>query len=263
MDDPLKKVYEAYDELQLLQRPEREATLEEMRTLAENWKDSATPALQRKVVDVQLENFRNGIADPVFTSLMQLLQKIPEQSLTFLDAACASGYYSEVIKNMDPRPIHYHGCDYSESMVEEARSHYPENKFEVQDLTALKYADRSFDVVMASGVLEHVPAWTQGIQEICRVAAKYVIQHRCPLSGTREHEYTIGTQYNIETPRIFFSRELLLKEYELRRYRLIAEVDIYPPEEPSRSVRSLLQTIFGAKKQPVRTNESFLFQRQA
>jgi trans-aconitate methyltransferase len=48
-------------------------------------------------------------------------------------------------------------------MIRAARSFYPETTFEVQDLTNLKYNDRSFDIVMAAGVMERIPDWAKAI----------------------------------------------------------------------------------------------------
>lgn len=42
-------------------------------------------------------------------------------------------------------------------------------RFEVQDATALRFADCSFDLVIAQMVFHHIPAWTQAVSEIARV----------------------------------------------------------------------------------------------
>jgi SAM-dependent methyltransferase len=40
-----------------------------------------------------------------------------------------------------------------------------------QDLTALTYADASFDIILTQDVLEHIPDLDQGLREMCRVLA--------------------------------------------------------------------------------------------
>jgi ubiquinone/menaquinone biosynthesis C-methylase UbiE len=43
------------------------------------------------------------------------------------------------------------------------------------DATALPFADRAFDGVTALEVLEHIPDTARALEEICRVAARFVI----------------------------------------------------------------------------------------
>lgn len=48
-------------------------------------------------------------------------------------------------------------------------------RFEVADLRALPYADRSFDVVVCLRLLPHSVSWTDLIGELCRVARRSVV----------------------------------------------------------------------------------------
>ena len=48
-------------------------------------------------------------------------------------------------------------------------------KFEVADLRALPYPDRSFDAVVCLRLLPHSVDWTGLIGELCRVASRSVI----------------------------------------------------------------------------------------
>jgi SAM-dependent methyltransferase len=217
----------AYRAAQTLRRRESGASAEELGAREDNWKDPAIPALQRGGVEIQLENLRQGTVDPVFASLGRALAAVELPRFTLLDAACASGYYREVIATLDRRPIEYMGCDYSPAMIELARAKAPDGRFEVQDLTRLSYPDRSFDVVLVSGVLEHVPRFAEAIAQVCRVARSHVIAHRVPLRRWGGHRFTLGSQYNIETPRIYFARATLLQEFRARGFEPIREADTY------------------------------------
>jgi 2-polyprenyl-3-methyl-5-hydroxy-6-metoxy-1,4-benzoquinol methylase len=48
-------------------------------------------------------------------------------------------------------------------------------RFEVGDVIALPYADRSFDGVLSFRLLPHVSAWQRLIAELCRVASRAVV----------------------------------------------------------------------------------------
>ena len=210
------------------------ASDDELAPLADNWKDAELPELQRRIADVQLVDLAKGVVDPVFAALAKALKRVDAPRFSLLDAACASGYYSEVIRVLDPRAIDYAGCDYSPSMVDSARAHYPGVPFSVEDLTGLSQADRSFDVVLLAGVLEHVPDYPRAIHEAGRVAARYLIVHRCPTTTGPAHERTIGTQYNIRTPRTYFSLARLTAEVADAGFELIDSIDVYP-KSPGRA----------------------------
>src|SRR6187402_986867 len=112
-EDPDRGVAQAYKEAQTLRVAEVPASDDELGELAGSWQDGEIPGLQRTVADIQLANLKRGVVDPVFTSLAAALKHVELSQFSILDAACASGYYSEVIAALDPRPIEYVGCDYS------------------------------------------------------------------------------------------------------------------------------------------------------
>jgi len=225
--DKLNKVFKAYKEVQMLKLEERIVGEEALKDFHNNWKDNQVPALQRKVVTVQLENLHQGIIDPAFLSLTEALAEIKLSTFSLLDVGCATGYYAEVIKTLDKRSIDYEGCDYSEDMIRAAKGYYPNEKFETQDVTCLSYHNNAFDVVLISGVLEHVPDYHKGITEVCRIAKQYIIWHRCPLTSKFENVHTIASQYNIEVPRIYFSKKKIMDEIQQRGFCLIKEIDTY------------------------------------
>jgi SAM-dependent methyltransferase len=165
------------------------------------------------------------------------------ESFTLLDAACATGYYSVVIPQLDNRAINYAGCDYSSAMISQARAIYPAGSFSVQDLTELRERDSSFDVVLLAGVLEHIPDFRMAIAEACRVAGNYVIVHRCPVTNAPSNRHTVGSQYNIETARTWFSRTPLLSMFAEHGFTMTAEIPTYGPQPPRRKFRRLIAAI--------------------
>ena len=196
-------------------------------TLADNWKVATIPQQQRGIADRQLHDLREGNIHPVFASLQLALQAVKLDRFSLLDAACASGYYYEVIRTLDCRKIAYTGSDYSPAMIEAAKTFYPDVAFEVQDVTKTSYADHQFNVVLLSGAIEHIPAYHEALSESCRVAKDYLIIHRCPLTHHKEHESTVNIQYGAEILKMYFSKPLLLEEIRTHGFSLVQEIETY------------------------------------
>ena len=219
-------VNETYGKLQSTDGPHRDADLSELRQYSTAWQDGSIPQQQGRIVDIQLGNFRSGVVDPVFAALIQSLDKIPESELSILDAACASGYYSEVIERAKPQAA-YTGSDYSAAMIDEARRRYPDRTFLVENACKMSFADRAFDCVMLSGAIEHIPEYDQAIAEICRVAGRYVILHRVPMILAKKARMTLSTQYQVETPRIFLPHGEIVERMAEHGFGLRDERAVY------------------------------------
>lgn len=260
----LSQVHKTFKETRLLKFKESKEALKNLYALKNVWKNKDIPILQRKIVDQQLMNLREGIIDPVFISLIEALNCLPLEDFSLLDAACASGYYSEVIQSQVLKSIRYFGSDYSEAMILDARYRYPGLKFDVEDLTALTYSDGEFDVVLLAGVLEHIPTFENAISEACRTATSYVILHRCALSKSSENKYTVGALYNIKTPHIYFSKDILIKEFQKHDFSLYLEFDAYTNKK-QRGVIFYFKEIVRRtilKRDMARTEATLIFKRK-
>ncbi|MBR9977557.1 MAG: methyltransferase domain-containing protein [Bacteroidetes bacterium] len=66
-----------------------------------------------------------------------------------LDVGCATGFYSAIFSELG---YDVTGIDISETAIRRAREFYPGIRFEIQDATALPWAEDSFDFVFALGV---------------------------------------------------------------------------------------------------------------
>lgn len=260
--EKLELVHEIYSDVQLLRLAERKTDRVKMVDMADNWKDFNIPALQRRVVEQQLKNLKEGIVDPVFVPLVDALNSLDLERFSLLDAACATGYYSEVIRLHVTKEVKYRGSDYSEAMIKEARRYYRDLQFDVEDLTKLTYPSNSFDVVLLSGVLEHIPDFHDAISEACRVCSSYVLLHRCPLTSSREYEYTKGSQYNIATPRIYFPQDLFINEFRTHGFIIHRKIDMCGKAETLMScLKSIFKKVFHGSKpeSPRRTVATFVF----
>lgn len=88
-----------------------------------------------------------------------------------LDAGCGEGVLAVMLAKQGAVVT---GCDLSKPNIERARAYAAEAgvsvDFQVADAESLPFADKEFDVVVSSHVLEHLPDFDKGLQEALRVA---------------------------------------------------------------------------------------------
>ena len=140
--------------------------------------------------------------------------------LRVLEIGCSSGYYSEVfaIKQLGLR---YEGCDYSAAFIDLARRLYPGIAFEVGDATGLRYADRSFDVVVSGGCILHIPEYERAIAEAARVSRRWVAFHRTPVLHMHGPVTYTKKAYGVETIEIHFNEQALLRLFSAHGMRVV------------------------------------------
>ena len=97
---------------------------------------------------------------------------------------------------------------------------YPDKKFVIGDGSNLKLPNRSYDIVISSCVILHQLNYEEHINEAFRLADKYVIFFRTPISRNNgENKFYEKCAYGIKTNEIVFSEKKLLKlmdkEFEL------------------------------------------------
>lgn len=188
----------------------REAEQESSR-LRDAWQSQDLPARQRELVDTQLAAYRRGEPVDVFDVMTRALRALPSDvhGMSVLEVGCSSGFYSEVfeIAGLD---VHYAGCDYSDAFIGLARQKYPALRFDVEDATALKYGDDTFDIVISGCCLLHIPEYEAAVAETARVARRYVIFHRTPMVLGQPNVYYRKQAYGVETVEIHFNEPQFL-----------------------------------------------------
>ena len=83
-----------------------------------------------------------------------------------LDAGCGKGFLGQAVS---PFCGKYHGLDFSSTAVSLAEKRVPHGTFSVASVCSLPYPENTFDCVVCSEVLEHVPRYQQVLSEIHRV----------------------------------------------------------------------------------------------
>ena len=88
-----------------------------------------------------------------------------------LDAGCGDGRHSRFLLRQADADAMITGFDYSRQMLQRARRRLKSTRptYLAADLTRLPYADDSFDAIVCSWVLEHLPDPRPGLREMSRV----------------------------------------------------------------------------------------------
>ena len=111
------------------------------------------------------------------TQYEALIQLIPAGA-SVLDAGCGEGVLSLLLAE---RGVASTGMDLSVPNIQAARTEAARRgvghlaTFMQGDAESLPFADKSFDVVVSSHVLEHLPDFDKGAQELARVARRRII----------------------------------------------------------------------------------------
>jgi ubiquinone/menaquinone biosynthesis C-methylase UbiE len=95
-----------------------------------------------------------------------------------LDVGCGVGHYLRSLSRILPFAFHYTGVDTNSRDIEIARKAFtssPNADFRTGDIYALPFPDASSDLVMSNNLLLHLPSIRKPMQELCRVARRYVL----------------------------------------------------------------------------------------
>lgn len=131
----------------------------------------------QKIID-SVHKAYNTVADPFVASRVRdwnefeiMISHIHHQGI-LLDAGCAHGRLIPFLLKHDIQREFYTGIDISENLITKAREMFPGIRFDIGDVCHLPYTDNSFDTVISSAVLHHIPSEefrVQVLHELYRV----------------------------------------------------------------------------------------------
>jgi ubiquinone/menaquinone biosynthesis C-methylase UbiE len=102
-----------------------------------------------------------------------ILPCIPGSASSILDAGCGNGFLLASIAQA--RSCCLYGVDISAKRLEDLRRRLPQARVTESSLDTLPFEDASFDVVIASQVLEHMPDVFSSVRELARVTRRSLI----------------------------------------------------------------------------------------
>jgi SAM-dependent methyltransferase len=186
------------------------------------WQDEGIPLKQRAGIEKTLAAYRAGVGLRAFDVLVDMLRPLAADTpgASLLEVGCSSGYYADVLaaRQLD---LCYAGCDFSQAFVALAKQCHPELRFDVEDATALRYADDSFDIVLSGCCLLHIPDYRRAIAETARVARRYAIFHRTPVLARHATRFFTKRAYGVQTVEIHFSESELVSLFASHGLRVI------------------------------------------
>lgn len=130
---------------------------------------------------------------------------------SFLDVGCAEGYFANIVRRLFGVPAF--GTDFAASGVRRAWEIYGIPGV-TGDAHCLPFKDRAFDMVLCSETLEHVAHPEKVVQELMRVAAKYVVVTTPAARSEAERE----EHFEHVDPNLIFDHFHFFTEEQLREW---------------------------------------------
>ena len=176
---------------------------------ADSWRNPSIPAQQLALTDQELIRWHSGEPIAPFDALRSCMQSI--HTGTVLEVGCGVGHNGDVIQ--DSGAFTYAGVDYSEEFIRVARERRRWFDFAVMDALLLDYQDKQFDVVVSGCCILHIVDWRRALAETARVARKFVVLHRTPITqGATAYYFKLA--YGVACVEIEFNEAELLGEME-------------------------------------------------
>ena len=169
------------------------------------WKSNMIPIRQRALIQKELKGLYENNIPFHYHVLAESLKSIASNHCKIAEIGCASGYYYEILEYLLGLEIDYLGVDFSKPLLEMAKNYYPKAKFCNADGANTPFASRQFDIVISSCVLLHVKHYLSHLIETTRIADKYIVLHRTPISRQKETRFFNKTAYGIDTFEIRFN----------------------------------------------------------
>lgn len=114
---------------------------------------------------------QRALINNFYKELFKMIKPLKASSI--LDVGCGEGF---TLKKLEEKKIgkRNEGIDYSEDAIKIGKKIYPKLALKRGDVYQLEYKDNSFDLILCTEVLEHLEDPVKAVNEIKRVAGKYI-----------------------------------------------------------------------------------------
>ena len=173
------------------------------------WRNPSIPAQQLALTDAELKRWHNGEPIAPFDALAKCMESIEAGAV--LEVGCGVGHNGDVIDAAGFFAHTYTGVDYSEEFIRVAKERRGWFDFRVMDALLLEYQDKQFDCVISGCILLHIVNWKRALAETARVARRFVVLHRTPITQGAT-EYYFKKAYGVQCTELIFNEAELLAE---------------------------------------------------
>lgn len=119
-----------------------------------SWQHRDVALAQAKLTDGEIEAFGKARALAYFVAAVE---NLPFEQFSMLDIGCGSGHYGRLIWNRYPTFVRYHGIDYSQAMIDVARSYDLPKEYITYEHRSLFDAELdNYDVILTSQTIEYL-----------------------------------------------------------------------------------------------------------
>ena len=116
--------------------------------------------------------FQKFLINNFYKNLLSIIKDLKIDSV--LDVGCGEGFtLNKLHQNRIGEKLE--GVDFQETAIEIGTKLHPDLKLKQGNIYGLEYKDNSFDLVMATEVLEHLKDPKKALSEIQRVSSRYVL----------------------------------------------------------------------------------------
>lgn len=102
--------------------------------------------------------------------LKKIANLIPKgKCMRILDAGCGEGQLLLMVSKLIDSSNEFYGTDILDVALARAKDRMKDAHFSLQSLEDLNFADNSFDIIMCTEVIEHIPNYKQVLEELKRI----------------------------------------------------------------------------------------------
>lgn len=102
--------------------------------------------------------------------LKKVIDLIPKKkNIKILDAGCGEGHLLFEVSKLIDSSNKLYGTDILDVALEKAKERVKGGSFSLQNLESLNFKNNSFDVIMCTDVIEHIPNYKKVLSELKRV----------------------------------------------------------------------------------------------